>query len=109
MKGFLKTCTALILVAMLVIMPATSAYAATVVKPAKTWGAARLYRVNITSGTLNVRSGPGTNYKVLGYCEGIDAISCDGQDSSGTWFHMNETGSQYEGWVARKYLRYVGG
>src|SRR5262245_14095900 len=54
---------------------------------------------------LNVRSGPGTNYPVVGSIQGgetVDAGSC-----SGSWCRVSFSGGS--GWASRSYLAMGGG
>jgi uncharacterized protein YraI len=109
MKKLLKKIAVITFVFILTIMPTASAYAATIVSPAVKWSKAKYYQVNVSSGsTLNARSGPGTSYSIIGYLNDNDLIVCDGQDSSGTWYHMPERAfKQNEAWVSASYLDFL--
>lgn len=82
---------------------------AAVVKPVVKWSKVKYYEVDVSVGsTLNVRSGPGTSYAILGHLDYHSIIGCDGTDSSGTWFHMPELAfSQNDGWVSSSYLKFL--
>jgi uncharacterized protein YraI len=68
--------------------------------------------VAVDSGTLNVRSGPGTGYAVIdSLTAGNQAVVLDGPVSANgyTWYQVNYSFGGYTGWVAGEYLSYVGG
>jgi len=54
----------------------------------------------VTASSLNVRSGPGTNFGVLREVKRGDIV--DGQDQSGSWIRVDS-----DGWVHGGYLRRV--
>ncbi|HEX2925068.1 MAG TPA: SH3 domain-containing protein [Ruminiclostridium sp.] len=83
----------------------TQASGATVVKPTVLFDVPHLYWVNVDPGSyLYVRSGPGTNYNQIDALPRSKYISCDGTNSSGTWYHMLNTSFQSEGWVSGSYI-----
>lgn len=59
--------------------------------------------VSVGSGsTLNIRSGPGTKYSIVGTLNNGDYIETDAKDSSGKWYRLtSEYGS---GWVSKEYI-----
>ncbi|MEM1502826.1 SH3 domain-containing protein [Domibacillus sp. 8LH] len=63
---------------------------------------AKVGYVSIDSGVLNVRSGPGTNYKIIGTLKNNVSVSVYSQSKSG-WSEINFKGKR--GYVASKYLR----
>lgn len=63
---------------------------------------AKVGYVSITSGVLNVRSGPGTNYKIIGTLKNNVSVSVYSQSKSG-WSEIGFKGKR--GYVASKYLR----
>lgn len=68
--------------------------------------------VTVDSGTLNVRSGPGTGYAVIdSLTAGNQAVVLDGPVSANgyTWYQVNYSFGGYTGWVAGEFLSYVGG
>jgi uncharacterized protein YraI len=65
---------------------------------------AALARPAVSETDLNVRSGPGTNYRVVGVLqqgEGLDAGPC-----SGNWCRVNFSGGS--GWASASYLSFGG-
>lgn len=60
-------------------------------------------KVSITSGTLNVRSGPGTNYSIIGSLANGTKVNIDGTNSweNDTWMYIS---SPMVGWVSTSYL-----
>ncbi|MCM3788874.1 SH3 domain-containing protein [Domibacillus indicus] len=72
-------------------------------QPAKSNAAsAKVGYVSIDSGVLNVRSGPGTNYKVIGSLKNNVSVSVYSQSKSG-WSQIAFKGKR--GYVSSKYLR----
>lgn len=63
-------------------------------------------RYKVTTGALNVRSGPGTNYRVIAVLEKGDIVTRIGQ--SGKWFKVS-TSNGADAWVSSKYLASVDG
>ena len=57
--------------------------------------------VDITSGTLNVRSGPGTNYSVIGSLKKGAAVTITG--STGAWFSISFSGKT--GYVSTQFIK----
>lgn len=55
----------------------------------------------VTTAALNIRSGPGTNYSVIGVLKKGDQVTRIGQ--SGKWFKVS-TSNGAEAWVSSKYL-----
>lgn len=50
-------------------------------------------------GTVNVRSGPGAQYEIVGKLTAGDKVPVDGRDEKGDWLHIVLTFGQ-DGWVA---------
>ena len=72
------------------------------------------YKVVTKSGNLNVRSGPGTNYSIIGkLAKGsvVDVSIFAGE--SGYWWEITArdsyTGKFLHGWVDSRYLEYIPG
>lgn len=59
--------------------------------------------VSTESGNLNVRSGPGTNSKVVGSLERGSEVKVVGYDESGKWAKVNIDGKEY--YVSKDYLK----
>ncbi|OES44948.1 SH3 domain-containing protein [Domibacillus iocasae] len=70
--------------------------------PAPTEAAAKVGYVNINSGTLNVRSGPGSSYKVVGSLANNTAVTVSSQTKTG-WTEI--TYKKKRAYVATNYLR----
>ena len=71
-------------------------------------------RVKTTSGNLNIRSGPGTNYPIIGKAANgsVVDVSIFG-DVKGEWWEVGakdvQTGKWINGWVNSRYLEYIPG
>lgn len=63
-------------------------------------------RYRVTTGALNVRSGPGTNYSVVSVLSKGDEVTRIGQN--GKWFKV-ATSNGADAWVSSKYLASVNG
>jgi hypothetical protein len=62
------------------------------------------------SSSLRVRSGPGTEYLLIGGLTSRDCVGVDGRDKTGEWYRINE-GNESEltgGWVSATYIRLNG-
>lgn len=60
---------------------------------------------------LNVRSGPGANYRIVATAPNgftFRNLGCRGTGNS-RWCHVETTGGQTSGWVAGRFLREAGG
>ena len=58
----------------------------------------------VMANTLNIRSGPGTNYGILGKTRAGQRLEINGTDASGSWLRIRmSTGPA--GWVSRQYVR----
>jgi uncharacterized protein YraI len=69
--------------------------------PAPTGGGGTVATAN---NTLNLRSGPGTNFAVIGRINVRGSFTVDGRDATGTWVRgINAAGQQ--GWAAASFLR----
>ena len=71
-------------------------------------------RVKTTSGNLNIRSSPGTNYPIIGKAANgsVVDVSIFG-DVKGEWWEVGakdvQTGKWINGWVNSRYLEYIPG
>lgn len=65
-------------------------------------------RVNTSGGRLNVRSGPGTNYSVIGSLGPLEPVSLIGSNYSGDWiyvkYNVDGTNDQKVGWAYGRYI-----
>ena len=71
-------------------------------------------RVKTTSGNLNVRSGPGTNYPIIGrFANGSIVDISIFADEKGDWIVAGgidvSTGKMINGWINQNYLEYIPG
>lgn len=53
----------------------------------------------VTDITVNVRSGPGTNYPVIGALTPAEPVTVTGQNEAGSWWHIRQADGTL-GWVA---------
>lgn len=60
------------------------------------------YRVN--AGTLNVREGPGTNYKAIGFYRRNDVVESLESNENGSWLRVRRLTDNFTGWVSAAYL-----
>ena len=58
----------------------------------------------VTANLLNVRSGPGLNYSVIGALTRGEQVRLLGRNSAATWLSM-ETSAGFRGWVSARYIR----
>lgn len=72
-------------------------------EPTPTPEAARLV---INNPTLNVRSGPGTSYGIVGQARNGERYDVTGKNQAGSWYEINFNGRT--GWVAGQYVRIEG-
>jgi hypothetical protein len=72
-------------------------------EPTPTPEAARLV---INNPTLNVRSGPGTNFGVIGQARNGERYDVTGRNQAGSWYEINFNGRT--GWVASQFVRIEG-
>ncbi len=56
----------------------------------------------VNAGTLNVRSGPGVNYEIIGSVVGGELLPILGRSSDGLWYNVQTVFG--EGWVSARYL-----
>ncbi len=59
-------------------------------------------RAVINNPTVNVRSGPGTNYSNLGQARNGERYDITGKNASGNWYQINFNGQT--GWVTSQYV-----
>lgn len=59
----------------------------------------------ITIGSLNVRSGPGLGYSVLGQVHLGEVVTLLGRNSEGTWVKIPTYGGLNEGWISVAYIQ----
>ncbi len=60
------------------------------------------YRVN--AGTLNLREGPGTSYKAIGFFQRNDTVESIESNADGSWLRVRRISDGLTGWVATLYL-----
>ncbi|MBN2117823.1 MAG: SH3 domain-containing protein [Anaerolineales bacterium] len=60
------------------------------------------YRVN--AGTLNVREGPGTNYKAIGFFQRNDVVESLESNDNGSWLRVRRVSDGFTGWCSSAYL-----
>src|SRR4030095_11740416 len=58
----------------------------------------------VNTGTLNIRSGPGVIFSIIGKLQYNEQITLIGKASSGTWVQIRTVGG-LEGWVNSIHLR----
>ncbi len=56
----------------------------------------------VNAGTLNVRSGPGVNYEIIGSVVGGELLPILGRSNDGSWYNVQTVFG--EGWVSARYL-----
>jgi hypothetical protein len=61
----------------------------------------------VTANILNVRSGPGLNYAVIGALTRGEQVRLLGRNNAATWLRM-ETSAGFQGWVSAQYIRSSG-
>jgi heme/copper-type cytochrome/quinol oxidase subunit 2 len=59
-------------------------------------------RAVVTNDTLNIRTGPGTGYPVVGSLKRGDEVTVTGRNKAGTWLAITTDGG-LEGWVYAEY------
>jgi N-acetylmuramoyl-L-alanine amidase len=59
----------------------------------------------ITTGSLNVRSGPGVGYNVLGQVHLGQVVTLLGRNSESTWVKIPIYGGVSEGWISAAYIQ----
>lgn len=59
-------------------------------------------RLVINNPTLNVRSGPGTNFSAIGQARSGERYDVTGKNAAGAWYQINFNGQT--GWVAGEYV-----
>lgn len=59
----------------------------------------------ITTGSLNVRSGPGLGFNVLGQVHLGQVVTLLGRNSAGTWVKIPTYGGLSEGWISVAYIQ----
>ncbi|MED2970747.1 SH3 domain-containing protein [Fictibacillus sp. B-59209] len=94
-KGFLK----IVVILLLAIGLVTSLFPSQIAQASP----AKIAYVDVTSGKLNVRSGPGTQYKVIGSHKDNTRLTIYSQTKSG-WSKIKY--NKKNGYVATKYLRF---
>jgi len=63
-------------------------------------------RVNIDN--LNLRSGPGTNYKRVTQLEIGEMLDVIGRNDASTWFQVKRQNNAQDGWVSAQYIQQNG-
>jgi lysozyme len=64
-------------------------------------------RYRVTAGTLNVRSGPGTNYPVIGRMVKNDIVEALASNPDGSWLRVRRLTDGLMGWVSAAYLQKI--
>ena len=64
------------------------------------------YRVN--AGTLNVREGPGTNFKAIGFLRRNEIVEALEANPDGSWLRVRRISDGLTGWASSAYLVRVG-
>lgn len=62
----------------------------------------------VVTGTVNMRTGPGTEYRVIDRLYRGDRVRIDGCTRSGRWCKVDQRRGR-DGWVSSRYLRPRGG
>lgn len=68
---------------------------------------AQAQRATVTSVSLNVRGGPGSNFPVIGLLRRGDVVTVLGQNPNSYWLYVRLPGGG-EGWIARPYTDFTG-
>ena len=63
-------------------------------------------RVVVNNPTLNIRQGPGTNYRSIGQANNGERYDVTGKNASGSWYQINFNGQT--GWVSGQYVALEG-
>jgi N-acetylmuramoyl-L-alanine amidase len=58
----------------------------------------------VTAGKLNVRSGPGLDYGIMGWLYRDQQVRLEGRNEAGTWLKV-ELATDHQGWVYAYYVR----
>lgn len=64
-------------------------------------------RYRVTTGTLYVRQGPGTNYESIGYLQKDDIVEALGSNPTGSWYRIRRLTDNLTGWSSSDYLERV--
>ncbi|MCB0094287.1 MAG: PD40 domain-containing protein [Caldilineaceae bacterium] len=68
--------------------------------------AAMQAQVSLASGRLNIRSGPGTSYGIIGKAQTQDSLNVLARDATGQWLEISLPGQETEiGWVSASYVQ----
>jgi len=59
----------------------------------------------VTTGNVNLRSGPGTNYSILATIPNGERLAYLGDNGSGTWYNVRY--NDMDGWISAKYADVV--
>ncbi len=68
---------------------------------------AQTLRATVTSVSLNVRGGPGSNFPIIGLLRRGDVVTVLGQNPNSYWLYVRLPGGS-EGWIARPYTDFTG-
>jgi N-acetylmuramoyl-L-alanine amidase len=63
-------------------------------------------KYKVTADRLNVREGPGTNFKSLGYIKKNDVVDSLGENADGTWIRIRRSDGLI-GWASARYLSVI--
>ena len=64
-------------------------------------------RYRVTTGTLFVRDGPGTNYEAIGYLQKDEIAEALGSNPAGSWYRIRRLSDSLTGWSSSTYLEQV--
>ncbi len=64
-------------------------------------------RYRVTTGTLFVRKGPGTEYESIGYLQKDDIVEALGSNPAGSWYRIRRLTDNLTGWSSSDYLEQV--
>jgi uncharacterized protein YgiM (DUF1202 family) len=64
-------------------------------------------RYRVTTGTLFVREGPGTNYEAIGYLQINDIVEALSSNPDGSWYRIRRVSDNLTGWSSSTYLEQV--
>lgn len=64
-------------------------------------------QAQVTSSSLNVRSGPGMDFEIIAQLDQHDLVTPVGRDAHGTWLIV-KLGNGQVGWISQQYVIYAG-
>ena len=96
-----KKVTILLLIFSILTVFPLQAFAVTIVKPTNVYTFDYPGYVKVTSGNLNVRSGPGTSYEIIDKLANNTYIVMHGDDGGTSWTYITYP---VTGWVSKDYV-----